>query len=116
MSQELTPAQRRADALALVAETALAGDLDAGTAGDRYQVVVHVTTAEPAADTAVPHGRVRPARNVAALVDGVLEVEHGAVDVSMETSQRVACDASERDGTAAGRGRGRRSRASTGFV
>ena len=34
--------QRRADALGLVAESALAADLDRGTAGDRYQVVVHV--------------------------------------------------------------------------
>ncbi len=37
-----TPAQRRADALGAVAECALAGGLDKGTAGDRYQVVVHV--------------------------------------------------------------------------
>ena len=34
--------QRRADALRLVAEAALAADLDGGTAGDRYQVVVYV--------------------------------------------------------------------------
>ena len=41
---ELAPtiAQRRADALGMVAECALAGGLDKGTAGDRYQVVVHV--------------------------------------------------------------------------
>ena len=37
-----TVAQRRADALGMVAECALAGGLDKGTAGDRYQVVVHV--------------------------------------------------------------------------
>ena len=37
-----TLAQRRADALGVVAESALAGGLDKGTAGDRYQVVVHV--------------------------------------------------------------------------
>ncbi len=37
-----TIAQRRADALGMVAECALAGGLDKGTAGDRYQVVVHV--------------------------------------------------------------------------
>ncbi len=36
------PAQRRADALGRVAEAALAGGLDKGTRGDRYQVVVHV--------------------------------------------------------------------------
>ncbi len=36
----------RADALALVAESALAGGLDPGTGGDRYQVVVHVNDRE----------------------------------------------------------------------
>ncbi len=35
-------AQRRADALGLVAESALAGGLDPGSTGDRYQVTVHV--------------------------------------------------------------------------
>ena len=34
--------QRQADALRLVAESALAAGLDRGTAGDRYQVVLHV--------------------------------------------------------------------------
>ena len=34
--------QRQADALSLVAESALAAGLDRGTAGDRYQVVLHV--------------------------------------------------------------------------
>ena len=34
--------QRQADALGLLAESALAADLDRGTAGDRYQVVLHV--------------------------------------------------------------------------
>lgn len=37
-----TAEQRRADALGLVAESALAGGLDPGTRGDRYQLVVHV--------------------------------------------------------------------------
>ena len=43
-ADEMAPsiAQRRADALGTVAECALAGGLDRGTAGDRYQVVVHV--------------------------------------------------------------------------
>ena len=43
-AEELAPsfAQRQADALGVVAESALAGGLDRGTAGDRYQVVVHV--------------------------------------------------------------------------
>ena len=37
-----TPAQQRADALALLAETALHHGLDPGVPGERYQVVVHV--------------------------------------------------------------------------
>lgn len=41
----MTTGQRRADALALVAESALAADLDRGTTGDRYQVVVQVESA-----------------------------------------------------------------------
>ena len=40
--EEVTPAQRRADAIGLVAESALSAGLDPGTAGDRYQVVLHV--------------------------------------------------------------------------
>ena len=40
--EEATPTRRRADALGLLAESALAATLDPGTAGDRYQVVVHV--------------------------------------------------------------------------
>ena len=41
-SAEPTLAQRQADAIGTVAEAALAGGLDRGTAGDRYQVVLHV--------------------------------------------------------------------------
>ena len=39
---EASIAQRRADALGLVAESALAGGLDPGSTGDRFQVTVHV--------------------------------------------------------------------------
>ena len=39
--EEVTAGQRRADALALVAECALTADLDRGRTADRYQVVVH---------------------------------------------------------------------------
>ena len=39
---EPTIAQRRADALGLVAESALAGGLDPGNSADRFQVTVHV--------------------------------------------------------------------------
>ena len=41
-TSEPSLAQRQADALGVIAECALSGGLDRGTAGDRYQVVVHV--------------------------------------------------------------------------
>jgi len=43
--QDTGIAQRRADALGLVVESALAGGLDPGTAGTRFQVTVHVDAA-----------------------------------------------------------------------
>ena len=48
---ETTIAQRRADALGLVAESALAGGLDPGNSADRYQVTVHVQAGTLAART-----------------------------------------------------------------
>ena len=45
--------QRQADALGRLAECALAGGLDRGTAGERYQVVLHVD-AETLAEDAAP--------------------------------------------------------------
>ncbi len=72
-----TPGQRQADALALMAETALKHGLDPGPPGERYQVVVHVD----AAALADPNS---PGQSV---------VEDGA-RVSAETSRRLACDAS----------------------
>jgi 5-methylcytosine-specific restriction endonuclease McrA len=76
---EETPsvAQQRADALALLAETALHHGLDPGAPGERYQVVVHVD-AQVLADPDQP---------------GQSVLEDGA-RVSAETSQRLACDAS----------------------
>jgi hypothetical protein len=47
--EEVSHAQRRADALGLLAEAALSADLDVGSAGDRYQVVVHVSAETPSA-------------------------------------------------------------------
>ena len=41
-TSEPSLAQRQADALGMIAECALSAELDRGTAGDRYQVVVHV--------------------------------------------------------------------------
>ena len=46
LTEEVTPAQRRADALGLLAEVALTSDLDRGSAGDRYQVVLHVEASD----------------------------------------------------------------------
>ena len=56
--EELAPsfAQRQADAIGTVAECALAGGLDRGTAGDRYQVVVHVDSGALANERDVPAG------------------------------------------------------------
>ena len=74
--QPPTAAQQRADALALLAESALHHGLDPGTPGERYQVVVHV-------DAPVLAEAENPGQTV--LEDGVC--------VSAETSQRLACDA-----------------------
>ena len=70
-------AQQQADALALLAETALHHGLDPGAPGERYQVVVHVD-APALADPDQP---------------GQSVLEDGA-RVSAETSRRLACDAS----------------------
>jgi hypothetical protein len=72
-----TMAQQQADALALLAETALHHGIDPGTPGERYQVVVHVD-APVLADP--------DASGESALEDGT--------HVSAETSRRLACDAS----------------------
>ena len=116
--------QRRADALGLMAESALAADLDGGTAGDRYQVVVHV---DPQALTAPLAGADQSCTDPASLAlaaasragarhhhnstpvsqgsaGGQAALEDG-VCVPAETARRVACDASrvvmrhDRDGT-----------------
>lgn len=103
LAEEVTPAQRRADALALLAESALAAGLDSGTAGDRYQVVLHVEAGDTASDGPTDESTGRSADKVRVRgsagagdgpFDGALEVDHGAVYVSMETSQRLSCDAS----------------------
>ncbi len=72
-----TLAQQQADALALLAETALHHGIDPGAPGERYQVVVHVD-APALADPDQP---------------GQSVLEDGA-HVSAETSRRLACDAS----------------------
>ena len=75
---EVSAGQRRADALGLLAESALAADLDRGAAGDRYQVVVHVD--EDALRDDAGKGQ-------SALEDGMY--------VPAGTSRRIACDASK---------------------
>jgi 5-methylcytosine-specific restriction endonuclease McrA len=79
VSAETPPsmAQKQADALALLAETALHHELDPGAPGERYQVVVHVDA--PALAEADQPGQ------------SVLE---GGTRVSAETARRLACDAS----------------------
>ena len=74
---EVSAGQRRADALGLLAESALAADLDRGAAGDRYQVVVHVD--EDVLQDGAGTGQ-------SALEDGI--------HVPAQTARRIACDAS----------------------
>src|SRR5262244_553425 len=76
-SEAPTMAQQQADALALLAETALHHGIDPGAPGERYKVVVHV-------DAPVLADPDQPGQSV---------LEDGA-RVSAETSQRLACDAS----------------------
>ena len=71
-----TMEQLQADALALLAESALHRGLDPGTPGERYQVVVHVDAPVLAHDEQSGHS--------------VLE---GGTRVPAGTSQRLACDA-----------------------
>jgi hypothetical protein len=72
-----TMAEQQADALQLLAETALHHGIDPGTPAEHYQVVVHV-------DATVLEDPEQPGQSV---------VEDGT-RVSAETSQRLGCDAS----------------------
>jgi 5-methylcytosine-specific restriction endonuclease McrA len=72
-----TRPQQQADALGLLAETALHHALDPGAPGERYQVVVHVDAAVLADPAQAGQSELE-------------EVGH----VSAETSRRLACDAS----------------------
>ena len=116
-------AQRQADALGVVAESALAGGLDRGTAGDRYQVVVHVDADVLAEKQDVPAGTSprdagdRPQTSArgkrrstsgqsarqrmgrascppAARGQAALD-EAGGIRVSQQTARRLACDAAK---------------------
>jgi len=72
-----TVEQQHADALVMLAESALHHGIDPGVPGERYQVVVHVDAEVPASGDA-------PGQSL---------IEDG-VTVAAETSQRLACDAS----------------------
>ncbi|HET9271893.1 MAG TPA: DUF222 domain-containing protein [Vicinamibacterales bacterium] len=72
VAEEVKSDQRRADALTLIAESALSADFDRGSAADRHQVVMHVQADVPP----------------------VIELADGPISVSAETSRRIACDAS----------------------
>ena len=115
--EELAPtfAQRQADAIGTVAECALAGGLDRGTAGDRYQVVVHVDSGALADERDVPAGTYKCAGLASECSDGAEHVpagtpapgsalaaqsqtvldEAGGIHVSVETARRLACDAAK---------------------
>ncbi len=112
---ETSAGQRRADALGLIAESALAANLDPGAAGDRYQVVVHVdesvlieaeglverndekdeapgqSALEGTEGLDVPAGTSRRA-SCAAVGQSALEGMEG-LRIPAETSRRLACDA-----------------------
>jgi hypothetical protein len=74
-TEDASAEQRRADALGLVAESALAAGLDPGSRGNRYQVVVHVD-----------------AEVLAAGDEGGSSWLADGTHVSAETSRRLACD------------------------
>ena len=89
---ETSPGQRRADALGLVAEAALAADLDRGTAGDRYQVVLHVEADALRADAG--DGAPDVSAETSPRVGHAALEEADGLRVSAETARRMACDAS----------------------
>ena len=85
--EQLAPsfAQRQADAMGVVAESALAGGLDRGTAGDRYQVVLHVDAGALSAEPDVPAGTSEQAAHEAA-------VDRDANGVPAGTPETAVCD------------------------
>ena len=98
---EPTIAQRRADALGLVAESALAGRLDPGNPGDRFQVTVHVSadtlaSREPAITPPRLSAETREAspaatQPVAAAAPAVIE-QAGGLHADRETAAGVASE------------------------
>lgn len=77
-------------AIGSATKCALNADLDRGSAGDRYQVVLHVD-----ATTMQSAGRADEGPSIAAEAgQAVVELNDGPANVSAETSRRMACDAS----------------------
>jgi hypothetical protein len=94
-----TMGQQQADALALLAETALHHGIDPGAPGERYQVVVHVDAPvlAEAAHVSAETSRRPAAVDASALGDPeqpAQSVLENGTHVSAETSRRLACDAS----------------------
>ena len=85
--EQLAPsfAQRQADAMGVVVESALAGGLDRGTAGDRYQVVLRVDAGALEARPDVSAGTSEQAADGAA-------VGRDASGVPAGTPETTACD------------------------
>jgi hypothetical protein len=108
--EQSTTAQRRADALGLVAESALAGGLDPGNPGDRFQVMVHVQADALAIDASASREMTVAQPRVSAETRGVDPVrlvdletdldagqavieQAGGLHLGREAARRVACDA-----------------------
>jgi hypothetical protein len=75
-ASEATPRMRRADALAVMAESFLAHEAKVLSGGDKHQIVVHVSAETLRHDHA-----------------GCCEIEDGP-SIAAETARRLACDAS----------------------
>jgi hypothetical protein len=102
---DTTAEQRRADAIGLVAESALSAGLDPGTRGDRYQVVLHVDAealgaapGDVSAETSPQSMEARPtpdrpqrrADTAQPCAEGRSTLD--GTYVSAETSRRLTCD------------------------
>jgi len=124
---EVTPGQRRADAMGLLAERALAAGMGAGpgpgpSRAERYQVVLHVEAGTLERDGEPGRSDLEDGTRVyLASLEELADVRAAALRAptewplgSAETSRRVACDASVvevrhgRDGTILDVGRRRR--------
>ena len=82
--------QRQADALGLLAESALSSDPDRGTAGDRYQVVLHVEPESLRTDAADVSAETRPAGAGGRASVSAEALRTDAADVSAETRPAAA--------------------------